>query len=243
MFLKAAINGGRTRDEAPTVPLTPEEIARASAAAVAAGADIVHAHARRPDGSQTIDPEDIGAMIRAIRAHDSSIIVGTTTGLWTCDGHDDRMRLLAAWPEDALPDFASVAFSEEGAAEAARLVLSKGMVLESAVWSREDVPALLAADTLHENVRILIEPEVEDPDVAVEECRAIAAMLRGAGVTCSILYHGADQTAWPVIAAAIEDGVQTRVGLEDVLVLPDGAADGNVPMIRTARAMATAYTS
>jgi len=180
--------------------------------------------------------------VTAVRERDAGIIVGTTTGLWTCRDHAERMELVAAWPEGALPDFASVAFSEVGAAEAAQLVVDRGMILESAVWSRADVPALLASPTLHKNVRILIEPEEEDADVAVAECRAIAALLRDAGVECSILYHGFDQTAWPVIAAAIEDGAETRVGFEDMLTLPDGTPGSNESMIATARGWAAAYT-
>ena len=43
-------------------------------------------------------------------------------------------------------------------AEAAELVVARGMILESAVWSMADVPALLASATLHQNVRVLIEP-------------------------------------------------------------------------------------
>lgn len=238
MLLKAAINGGRTPDEFPAVPLTAEQIARESALALAAGADIVHAHARTTDGAQTIEPEIVGAMVRAFRRHAPGGIIGTTTGLWTCSGHEERMRLVAAWPADALPDFASVAFSEEGAAEAAQLVLDRGMVLESAVWSLDDVPALLASPTLHRNVRILIEPELEDAGAAVAACRAIAAALRAAGVTAPILYHGFDATVWPVVRAAIADGCETRVGLEDGLTREDGSpTEGNVELIEAARAL------
>lgn len=238
MFLKAAINGGRTRAEAPSVPLTPDEIATEASRAIALGAAVVHAHARTPDGDQTIHPEHIGAMVRAVRAADASVIIGTTTGLWTCSGHDERMRLIEEWPEGALPDFASVAFSEEGAAEAAELVLARGMVLESAVWSMADVPALLASPTLHRNVRILIEPETEDASAAVAECREIARALREAGVTCSILYHGMEETTWPVLEAAVEDGVEARIGLEDVTVGRDGEPAGNERMIRDALELA-----
>jgi len=239
MLLKAAINGGRTPDEFAAVPLTAEQIARESAAVLAAGADVVHAHARTAEGAQTIDPAHVGAMVRAFRAEVPDGIIGTTTGLWTCSGHEERMRLVAAWPEDALPDFASVAFSEEGAAETAELVLARGMVLESAVWSMADVPALLASPTLHRNVRILIEPEVEDAEEAVAACRRIAAALRAAGVEAPILYHGFDETVWPVVRAAIVDGCETRVGLEDGLTREDGSpADGNVELVAAARALA-----
>ena len=243
MFLKAAINGGRTRAEAPTVPLTPEEIATDASRAVALGAAVVHAHARTADGDQSIHPDDIGAMVRAVRAADASVIIGTTTGLWTCAGHDERMRHVAGWPDGALPDFASVAFSEEGAAEAAQLLVSRGIVLESAVWSMDDVPSLLASPTLHENVRILIEPETEDADRAVAECREIAAMLRDAGATCSILYHGHNGTAWPVLRAAVEDGVEARIGLEDVTCGSTGEPANNAAMIVESLAIARSHAT
>lgn len=235
MFIKAAINGGRSYDENAAVPISPAEIAAASVAAVAAGADIVHAHARTADGGQTIAPDDIARMVEAIRAEEATTIVGTTTGLWTCSGHVERMRLLESWRDDLLPDFASVAFCEEGAAEAAELVLARGMVLESAVWSMDDVPALLAASTLHQNVRILIEPEDEDIDTAIAHSRRMARAIRDAGVTAPILYHGYDQTAWPLVIAAIEDGAEVRVGFEDMLVLDDGSiASGNTAMVTRA---------
>jgi uncharacterized protein (DUF849 family) len=242
MFLKAAINGGRTRAESAAVPLTPEEIARDASLATSLGAAVVHAHARTASGAQTIDPIEIGAMVRAVRLADPSVIIGTTTGLWTCSGHEERMRLVADWPDDALPDFASVTFAEEGGAEAAQLVIDRGMVLESAVWSMDDVPGLLASPTLHDNVRILIEPEIEDPDAAVAACRQIARTLREAGVTASLLYHGYDQSTWPVVQAAIEDGVETRIGYEDVLLMPDGSvAMSNAAMITEVLARAAAH--
>ncbi|TPW78508.1 3-keto-5-aminohexanoate cleavage protein [Schumannella sp. 10F1B-5-1] len=241
MLIKAAINGGRSRDEHPAIPLTPDEIAVAAADAVAAGADVVHAHARTADGSQTIHPDEIRRMVEAVRRGAPGVIVGTTTGLWTCSGHAERMQLLAAWPEDALPDFASVAFCEEGAAEAAELVLERGMVLESAVWSMDDVPALLAASTLHQNVRVLIEPEDEDVQVAIDHARRIADALRAGGVTAPLLYHGYDATAWPLVRAAIDDGHETRVGFEDMLGLDgDAPAADTAEMVRLARALEAA---
>lgn len=238
MLLKAAINGGRPTSEHPAVPRTLAAIVEDSVAVIAAGADVVHAHVITETGEQTIRPDHVGAWVRAMRAADPRIVVGTTTGLWTVSSHSERMRHLSEWPADALPDFASVAFCEEGAAEAAELVLERGMVLESAVWSMEDVPALLASPSLHRNVRVLIEPETEDPDLAVAQCREIAAVLRAAGVTAPILYHGYDETVWPVVRAAIEDGCETRIGFEDGVLLPDGALPrDNAELVAAVRAL------
>ncbi|UOQ56992.1 3-keto-5-aminohexanoate cleavage protein [Leucobacter allii] len=227
LFVKAAVNGGRSRDETPHVPLAPEEIAAEAAAAVHDGAAVVHAHARTPDGAQTIDPEHIAALVRAVRERDPGIVVGTTTGLWTCEGHDDRMAKIAAWPREWLPDFASVAFCEDGAAEAAQAIVDRGMTLESAVWSMADVPALLASPTLHDNVRVLIEPLDEDPVRAVADCREMAEALRAGGVTAPLLYHGLEGSTWAVVRAAIEDGAEVRVGIEDVTVDERGELASN----------------
>lgn len=236
MFIKAAINGGRHKGEHSAVPLSPAEIAHDSLLCVRAGADIVHAHARKADGSQTIEAADISAMVEAVRLASPDIVIGTTTGLWTVASHADRMRAVESWEDGLLPDFASVAFCEEGAAEAALLVRDRGMVLESAVWSMGDLPALLESPTLLDNVRILIEPEDEDIQVAIDHARRMAQAIRAAGVTVPLLYHGYDETAWPVLEAAIEDGVQVRMGFEDVLVRANGESPvGNADMISTIR--------
>jgi uncharacterized protein (DUF849 family) len=242
-LIKAAVNGGRTRAEAPGVPLTPDEIAADAADALAAGAAVVHAHVRTADGGQSIAPDAVGELVRAVHAAAPDSQVGTTTGLWTCSGHAERMRLVSDWPDAALPDFASVAFCEDGAAEAAELVLARGMVLESAVWAMSDVPALLASSTLHENVRILIEPEDEDPETAVTHAREMAAAIRAAGVTAPLLYHGYDATAWPLVRAAIEDSAEIRVGFEDMVTLPDGTpAPDTASMVRAALAIEAEFT-
>lgn len=237
MFLKAAINGGRTRTEHPAVPLTPEEIAADTAAVLSSGADVVHFHVRTADGGQTIEPDALADVLRAIRSAAPAAVVGTTTGLWTCSGPQERYDLVKAW--EVLPDFASVAFSEEGAAETAALVTARGMTLESAVWSTDDVPALLASPTLADNARILIEPMDEDPDTAVAHAREMAARIRAAGVGCPLLYHGEAATTWPVLRAAVHDGHQIRIGFEDGVHLPDATPAGrNADLVTAARALA-----
>ncbi|WP_326812498.1 3-keto-5-aminohexanoate cleavage protein [Streptomyces scopuliridis] len=236
MFLKAAVNGGRSTSEHPGVPITAAEIAADTAAVVAAGADVVHLHVRDERGGQTIRPDALAEVLREVRAAAPGAVLGTTTGLWTCSSPDERFALVKAW--EVLPDFASVAFSEEGAAETAALVVARGMRLESAVWSMADVPALLASPTLDRNERILIEPMDPDPDTAVAHARAMAAAVRAAGVGCPLLYHGEDATVWPVLRAALADGHQIRIGFEDGTALPDGttAPDNRALVLAALRA-------
>jgi uncharacterized protein (DUF849 family) len=233
MFLKAAINGGRTRDDHPAVPLSLQDIVDDCRRTVAAGADVVHTHTFAVNGQQSIEPTDIAALVSAVRRGAPGHSVGTTVGLWTCDGHEDRMTKIRKW--SAYPDFVAVAFSEDGADEAASLLVDFGIELESAVWSLQDIPALLGSQTLHRNVRILIEPQVHDANEAVTVCREAARLIRAAGVRCPLLYHGDGPTVWPVFRAAIEDGAQVRVGFEDGIELPDGTiANDNVALVEAA---------
>jgi uncharacterized protein (DUF849 family) len=233
MFLKAAINGGLTRADHPAVPLHLDEIVEHCLRAVAAGADVVHTHTFGADGRQSIAPADIAALVHAVRRGAPGLAVGTTAGSWTCDGQEDRLTKISQW--SVFPDFVAVTFAEDGADEAAALLVGRGIELESAVWSLDDVPALLNSKTLHHNVRILIEPQELDPDAAVSLCRDARDLIRDAGVRCPLLYHGDGPTVWPVFRAAIEDGAQVRIGFEDGVELPDGtvAAD-NVALVRAA---------
>ena len=55
------------------------------------------------------------------------------------------------------------------------------------------------------------------------------------------LHHGAGVATWSVMAAAIENGHDVRVGLEDTLVLGDRSlALNNAVLVSSARSMAVA---
>jgi len=68
-------------------------------------------------------------------------------------------------------------------------------------------------------------------------------VLRDAGATCSILYHGHNGTAWPVLRAAVEDGAEARIGLEDVTWDSAGEPADNPAMIAEALAIARSYAT
>jgi uncharacterized protein (DUF849 family) len=65
----------------PHLPVTPEEIAAQSIAAIEAGASIVHLHARNPrDGRPTGDPEIFLEFLRLIKAATDAVINISTGG-------------------------------------------------------------------------------------------------------------------------------------------------------------------
>ena len=130
MLVVAALNGGRSPADHPAMPVSPAQLAAAAAEAARAGAGAVHFHVRgagragepgrgrrRPRGRR-------GAPRWACRSASAPAPGSSPT----------RPRRLAAVGEwTALPDFVSINFDEEGAAELATFFLGRGVALEAGV--------------------------------------------------------------------------------------------------------------
>ncbi len=225
--LQACLNGTRTRADHPAVPLTAGEIALEAAASVAAGADALHFHPRDGDGRETLDGRYVDAAVLAVRVSGGEISL--TTGAWIEPDVDARLRAIAGWR--ALPDVCSVNLSEAGAVEVCRALAARGIEVEAGLASVEDAERLGPVAALCRRALI----EVPDPDgaAAVEHARRIEAALP-AGFPR--LLHGQEAATWAVVADARSRGVAYRIGLEDVLVLPDGSpAPGNGALVRASR--------
>jgi uncharacterized protein (DUF849 family) len=230
-MLQACLNGRRTRDEHPAVPLTPEELAADARRAVAAGAAELHVHPRLP-GGDTTEPGAAGATVRAIRAACPRVPVGLTTGLWTTDGDAElRHAHVEAWED--LPDYVSVNLAEPGSEELCELLARRGVGIEAGVWNLAEAHLLLERGLAP--LRVLVETSdggAEDPVAAAAE---IDELLVGAGLTAPQLHHGAGADAWEVLDAALARGRDVRIGLEDTTLMPDGsAAPGNAALVAEA---------
>jgi uncharacterized protein (DUF849 family) len=59
-----------------------------------------------------------------------------------------------------------------------------------------------------------------------------------AGSPAPVLLHGLDESCWPLLEYAGVRGVQTRIGMEDTLKLPDGStAPDNAALVSAAVAL------
>ena len=237
--LKVCLNGGRSREDHPAVPLTPAELAASAAAAVEAGAEAVHLHPRGPDGSESLRAADIAAAVTAVRQECPDTPVGVSTGLWITGGDPAARRSeVAAWaalPAAGRPDFASVNLSEPGWEELWGVLASAGIAAEAGIWSMADVGRLAAAGQAASWLRILVEI------INVPAARAVAAAdeilhrLGELNTTIPPLLHGEGPACWPLIAHAGTLGLPTRIGLEDTAAGPDGSAvSGNAELVRLA---------
>ncbi len=248
MWVKACINGSRRRGDHPALPTTPDAMAREAAAAVRAGALAVHLHARDASGTESLAAADVGACVAAVRRAVPGVPVGVSTGLWIHGGDADaRAADVAAWSvldRAVRPDFASVNLSEPGASHLWDVLAGLGVGVEPGVWSPADadrLAAMLAAAPARPGAvpRVLLEVVAAPAGKEV----ALAGELLGAArrrlpPDLPLLLHGEDDGAWPVLALAAREGVQTRIGLEDVLTGPTGEpVAGTAELVRAALAL------
>jgi uncharacterized protein (DUF849 family) len=215
MVLQACLNG----DHEAGVPRSPQELAEAARACVAAGAVSLHAHPRDPDGHESLDAADIGAAAVALREAVPGIEISFSTGLWITGGDvQARARLISEWTET--PDLISLNLSEEGWRELADVVTERGIGIEAGVWTARDAEVL--AESGVQVRRVLVEPRSENAGEAVAMARDIDAALDRVFVRAPRLHHGVGAATWAVLDAAVPIGREIRIGMEDVLTLPDG---------------------
>jgi uncharacterized protein (DUF849 family) len=231
VVVQACLNGSRTRDEHAAVPLTPAELAADAVAVRRAGAFAVHLHPRDARGRQTIAPGACDAAVEAIRAAAPRLPVGLTTSADVDPDPFARAAAVRAWRK--APDFVSVNLSELGWAGIVRAALHAGIAVEAGLSTPDDAEELARSPFAHQVVRALVEVEG-----GADEARAIAERIPD---EVRQLWHGYGERTWEVLPAAIAAGHAVRIGLEDVLVLPDGRpAESNTELVEAAVALSAA---
>jgi uncharacterized protein (DUF849 family) len=230
MAVMACLNGGRTRAEHPGVPLSPTELAADAVAVRAAGAFAVHVHPTDRHGVQTMEVKACDAAVAAIRAAVPQLPIGVSTSAAINPDPFARAAAVAAWRQR--PDFVSVNLSELGWAGIARAALHAGIAIEAGLAVAADAEELRRSPFAHQVLRALVEVEGD-----AQDARAIAELIPP-GV--AQLWHGYGARTWDVISAAGAAGLDVRVGLEDVLELPDGTPADNAELVSTALALISA---
>ncbi|WP_247001869.1 3-keto-5-aminohexanoate cleavage protein [Halosolutus gelatinilyticus] len=142
VIVTAALTGGVHGKEAnPNLPETPEEIGRAAAAVEAAGASVVHLHAREPNGERSFATERFQAIDDEVRRRADDVIVQHSTGGTAAPNADRHLPLRT----DPPPEMAS---------------LDMGPLNRYDHLTSENTRALV--DSLHEEMRDRgIKPELE----------------------------------------------------------------------------------
>jgi len=234
VMLQACLNGARTRLDHPQVPLSPEELARDAGRVVTAGVAELHVHPRDAQGTESLAPQDVEAALMAIRAKVPGIPVGISTreGIRTdkTRGFDDMKR----WT--VLPNYVSVNLSEEDAPDIIALMIEMGIGVEAGLATAADARRFIHLATGKKCLRVLVEIDFEkDVAGALDLADEIMRILSEGRIDLPLLLHGFDATVWPLYHKSRALGIDSRLGLEDGITLPDGSlAADNLDIIRAA---------
>ncbi len=234
IYVKACINGARTPDQHPGLPVTPDQLAAEALAAHRAGARAVHLHPKTVDGADTLDPSAVAAAVSAVRLQAPGLPLGLTTGFWALPDEKQRLRTVESW--SVLPDFASVNWHEPGSEELARLLLGRGLGVEVGIFGAESAESWARSEVAAHCMRVMVElGSAGEPDDWISTADDLLTRIAAAGSPAPALLHGLDDSCWPLLEHAGVRGVQTRIGMEDTLRLPDGStATGNAALVSAA---------
>jgi uncharacterized protein (DUF849 family) len=73
----------------------------------------------------------------------------------------------------------------------------------------------------------------EDGDTATAD--ELLSQVSAVGSHAPVLLHGMDESCWPLLKHAGARNLQTRIGLEDTVALPDGSTpSGNAELVAMA---------
>jgi uncharacterized protein (DUF849 family) len=217
IYVKACINGARTPEAHPNLPVRPEQLGAEAVAVHQAGAKAVHMHPKSADGADSLLPQHVDAAVSAVRQAAPGLPLGVTTGFWALPNSDARLRAVDGWT--VLPDFASVNWHEPGSEDLAWLLLGKGLGVEVGIFNAEAADSWAASEIAAHCMRVMIEL---GPDGDIATADDLLGQVVAAGSSAPVLLHGMDESCWPLLEHAGACGVQARIGMEDTLRLPDG---------------------
>lgn len=223
-MIKACLNGDRSTRQHPRIPTTPSQVGAAAAAAMRAGAGMVHVHPRGIDGRESLDLIDVVATVGAIRSLAPGARISVTTREGIASDAQSTLAHVREWPapSDGGPDCASVNWHEPGAVEVAEVLRDRGIGVEAGIWTPQAATSFVATDWPWRVERVLVEviPGHSPGSDGVWSAERVIAAL---GMLPSpVLVHGEGAWTWSVLRWAQASGYDTRIGLEDTLVLPTG---------------------
>ena len=261
VILTCAVTGsGDSHLKHPHVPSTPEEIAASAVAAAKAGASVVHLHVREADGTPCRKLEYYQETVRLIRESGVDVIINLTTGMggdYVEDPDDptifgpgsdmvgpaERVRHVEAIKPDICTldcgsfNYKSTTYLATYAMlrECARRITAVGVRVEieafelGHIWQAKELirEGLLPPETLFQLCMGV-------PYGAESTTKNLLAMIDAlpAGAHWSAFGLGRDE--FPMVAQAMLNGGNVRVGLEDNIYLDKGVFATNEGLVAKA---------
>ncbi|MGB9484048.1 MAG: 3-keto-5-aminohexanoate cleavage protein [Candidatus Dormiibacterota bacterium] len=231
MLLQATLNGPLTKVAQPGVPVTMAELVADASDCAAVGARAFHVHPRDETGAESLDARVVDQVVLGLRTP-LGMPVGVTTGGWIVPNLQRRLRLIREWTE---PGYASVNLSEPGAVDVMKALSATGIGIEAGVCTVAETELLVRCGLAERVTRVMIEPVEVSRLQALPLVDAMHQVLDRPGSRSPRLQHGDGEATWILIEDAIRRGIDTRVGFEDTLLLPNGKlAASNAELVSAA---------
>ncbi len=232
-MLKVCPNGARELGEHPALSSDPETAAKDCAEAVLAGAQEIHVHPKNRQRKDSLEAHDVDLWVATFRQHCPGVPLGITTGEWAAPDLNHRLNLIDSWNE--LPDFASVNWHESGADRLAARLLERGIGVEAGIWHEEGLASWSASPLRANCFRVLVEVQDMPSNLAESSGKRLVEGVQSLEPTATVLLHGEEESTWSMVSLAGRLGLESRIGLEDCLHLPDGrTATGNAELVEAA---------
>ena len=231
-LITIAPTGAETdKKDAPTLPVTLDELVAAAQACEAAGAGLIHVHIRDDEGRPTLDLGRLKETVVALREH-TSLVVQLSTGGSVHDPYDMRLQVLDAQPDSCSLTCGTVNFGEDVFLNPWSFIVE----LYERSQALEVVPEFELFDLGHVTALNRLLDKYGAPYGGRVHCdfvmgvpggmpgtpealvAAVAALPDGATWSAT----GIGRTTLPVALAALAGGGHLRVGLEDTLTFVKG---------------------
>lgn len=232
LIITAAICGAEVmKEHNPAVPYTIDEIVREAKAAYEAGASIIHLHVRWDDGTPTQDKDRFKEAIDAIRTAIPDVIIQPSTGGAVGMSNDERLQPLELHPEMATLDCGTLNFggdevfmnTENTIIYFAERMNALGVKPELEVFDKSMIDMALR---LHKKGYIK-KPMHFDLVQGVNggiggDLRDFIFLRESLPPDATYTVAGVGRYEFPLAMAAIIDGGNVRVGLEDNVYISKG---------------------
>jgi 3-keto-5-aminohexanoate cleavage enzyme len=231
-MITAAPTGAETaKADAPSLPVTLDELVRTARSCAEIGASVVHVHIRDAEARPTLDLGLLKETVAALREA-TDLVVQLSTGGAVTDPEADRLRALEAAPDAASCTMGTVNFGSDVFLNRWDFIVE----LHTAMRDRQIVPEYEIFDygqlaTLqrlldrhgppyggHVHCDLVMGVPGGMPGTTHALAAAVQALPEGATFSAT----GVGRTTIPVMLAALSAGGHLRVGMEDTLTYGPG---------------------
>lgn len=233
MLIKIALNGARSKRQNQFVPQSLNEIEKEVKLLSEYGNNVFHIHCYDEYGRESLKPDDVNILVSLVKNISSDIQIGISSGDWIEPDLEKRKSYINAW--DNIPDFISVNMIEDDAIEISKLLISKGVKIESGLNEKRAAELFAESDLVKDCYRILIEPEPEVLSSAIETINEIENVLDKHKIKIPRLLHGFNAVSWEILKEAKKRGYDSRIGMEDTIYTENGVmVKSNLELIQFA---------